>query len=62
MNMSVNANRDPSSRAYQYSGRGNHGFFDGHVEALAPRQLLPPRPAGNPFYHAPIKPGDVPPF
>ena len=60
--LSANVMRDPNSRAYNYAGRGNHCFFDGHVESIAPRQLLPPRPAGNPFYHAPIRPDDVPPF
>jgi prepilin-type N-terminal cleavage/methylation domain-containing protein len=63
-NLSLNAMRDSSSRAYNYAGRGNHCFFDGHVESLAPRQLLRPRPAGNPFYHAPLlqRPVDAPPF
>jgi prepilin-type processing-associated H-X9-DG protein len=61
-NISLNAARDPNSRAYMQSGKGNHCFFDGHVESLSPRQLLPPRPAGNPYYHAPILAGDAPPF
>jgi prepilin-type N-terminal cleavage/methylation domain-containing protein/prepilin-type processing-associated H-X9-DG protein len=61
-NIALNAQRDPNSKAYMQSGKGNHCFFDGHVEALSPRQLLPPRPAGNPYYHAPIVPGDPPPF
>ena len=61
-NISLNAMRDPSSKAYNQSGRGNHCFFDGHVESLSPKQMLPPRPAGNPYYHAPIIAGDQPPF
>ena len=61
-NLSANVMRDPASKAYNYAGRGNHCFFDGHVEAIAPRRLLPSRPQGNPFYHAPILPEDTPPF
>ena len=60
--LSLNAMRDPNSKAYYQSGKGNHCFFDGHVESLSPKQMLPPRPAGNPFYHAPILAGDPPPF
>jgi len=55
-----NARMDPTSRDYNYAGRGNHCFFDGHVESLAPRQLL--SGTGNPYYHAPIQPGDDLPF
>lgn len=57
-NLAVNALRDPTSKAYNQAGRGNHCFFDGHVESIAPRQLLPPRPAGNPFFHGPLTDGD----
>lgn len=57
-NLAVNALRDPTSKAYNTAGRGNHCFFDGHVESIAPRQLLPPRPAGNPFFHGPLTDGD----
>src|SRR3954451_11809015 len=60
--ISLNAMRDPNSKAYYQSGQGNHCFFDGHVESLSPKQLLPPRPAGNPFYHSPIVSGDPLPF
>ena len=63
--LSANVLRDPNSKAYQYAGRGNHGFFDGHVESLAPKQLLPPRPIGNPYFHGPLlegRPGDQEPF
>jgi prepilin-type N-terminal cleavage/methylation domain-containing protein/prepilin-type processing-associated H-X9-DG protein len=58
----LNALRDPSSRGYLMAGRGNHCFFDGHVEALPPAVLLPPRNPGNPYYHAPILPEDPLPF
>jgi prepilin-type N-terminal cleavage/methylation domain-containing protein/prepilin-type processing-associated H-X9-DG protein len=60
--ISLNAMRDPNSKAYYQSGKGNHCFFDGHVESLSPKALLPPRPAGNPNYHAPIVAGDPLPF
>jgi prepilin-type N-terminal cleavage/methylation domain-containing protein/prepilin-type processing-associated H-X9-DG protein len=55
-------NFHPSSRDYNYAGRGNHCFFDGHVESLAPMQLLSPNPPGNPYYHAPVVEGDILPF
>ena len=64
-NLSANVLRDPNSKAYNQAGRGNHGFFDGHVESLSPQVLLPPRPKGNPFYHGPLipgRPGDMEPF
>ena len=57
-----NARNDPLSKDYQNAGRGNFCFFDGHVESLAPKQLLAPRPTGNPYYHAPIVEGDPLPF
>ena len=60
--ISLNAMRDPNSKAYYQSGKGNHCFFDGHVESLSPKAMLPPRPAGNPNYHAPIIAGDPLPF
>ena len=62
INVKSNARLDPMSRDYNISGRGNHCFFDGHVESLAPKQLLSPRPSGNPWYHAPIVEGDGLPF
>jgi prepilin-type processing-associated H-X9-DG protein len=60
INVRSNARMDPTSRDYNYAGRGNHCFFDGHVESLAPKQLL--SGTGNPYYHAPIQPGDDLPF
>jgi prepilin-type processing-associated H-X9-DG protein len=60
INVRSNARLDPMSRDYNYAGRGNHCFFDGHVESLAPRQLL--EGTGNPYYHAPIQPNDPLPF
>jgi len=62
VNIKSNARMDPMSRDYNYAGRGNHCFFDGHVESLAPSQLLSPAPPGNPYYHAPIVEGDALPF
>lgn len=62
INVRGNARLDPSSKEYNYAGRGNFCFFDGHVESLAPRQLLSPRPGGNPYYHAPVLEGDPLPF
>jgi prepilin-type N-terminal cleavage/methylation domain-containing protein/prepilin-type processing-associated H-X9-DG protein len=62
INIRSNARNDPMSRDYNYAGRGNHCFFDGHVEVLAPMQLLSPNPPGNPYYHAPIVEGDPLPF
>jgi prepilin-type N-terminal cleavage/methylation domain-containing protein/prepilin-type processing-associated H-X9-DG protein len=57
--MRENARINPTSKEYNYAGRGNYCFFDGHVESLAPKQLLPPRPTGNPNFHAPLL-GDEP--
>jgi prepilin-type N-terminal cleavage/methylation domain-containing protein/prepilin-type processing-associated H-X9-DG protein len=62
VNMKSNARLNPTSREYNYAGRGNFCFFDGHVEQLAPSQLIHPRGRGNPFYHAPLVEGDIPPF
>ena len=60
INLRGNARLDPLSRDYNYAGRGNHCFFDGHVESLAPHQLL--SGGGNPYYHAPLVEGDDLPF
>ena len=46
----------PDHPEYKSKGRGNFGFFDGHVESLAPKDLL--KPTGNWNYHAPLKMGD----
>jgi prepilin-type N-terminal cleavage/methylation domain-containing protein/prepilin-type processing-associated H-X9-DG protein len=37
------------SPAYMATGRGNFGFFDGHVEALSPQQIN-----DNPAYYSPL--------
>ena len=62
INLRSNARLNPQSRDYNYAGRANYCFFDGHVEQLAPRQLIAPRGTGNPFYHAPLVEGDPVPF
>lgn len=49
---------NPTHPEYRTKGRGNFGFFDGHVESLAPNDLLPPN--GKWFYHGPLKTGDHP--
>jgi prepilin-type N-terminal cleavage/methylation domain-containing protein/prepilin-type processing-associated H-X9-DG protein len=46
----------PTTPEYKSKGRGNHCFFDGHVESLAPGQLL--KPTGDPRYHFPLLVGD----
>jgi prepilin-type processing-associated H-X9-DG protein len=33
------ANGSPAWESYKNNGRGNHAFFDGHVEALTPNQI-----------------------
>ena len=40
----LNAKRvtNPTAAAYRSSGRGNHVFFDGHVELLTPGEILKP--------------------
>lgn len=62
INLRGNARLEPSSKDYNYAGRGSFCFFDGHVESLAPKQLLSPRPSGNPNYHTPVLEGDPLPF
>jgi prepilin-type processing-associated H-X9-DG protein len=52
----LNALRDPNSRAYNYAGRGNMCFFDGHVATHSPRELLDP--LTGPKYHCPLVEGD----
>jgi prepilin-type N-terminal cleavage/methylation domain-containing protein/prepilin-type processing-associated H-X9-DG protein len=55
-NMKDAYRNNPNAPEYRSAGRGNHCFFDGHVESLAPGDLLPPR--GNKLYHAPLVTGD----
>ncbi|MCY2950627.1 MAG: prepilin-type N-terminal cleavage/methylation domain-containing protein [Planctomycetota bacterium] len=47
---------DPSKPEYYSKGRGNHCFFDGHVESLTPSELIPPK--GKRSYHSPLIAGD----
>ena len=49
---------NPTSPEYKSKGRGSFGFFDGHVESLAPDEIQPPK--GSWFYHGPLKSGDHP--
>lgn len=44
--------QDPNSRIREESGRGNHCFFDGHVESLHPLDLLN---SHNAFRYGPLK-------
>ncbi len=55
-NMKDSYRNNPSSPQYATLGLGNFCFFDGHVEAIAPGSLLPPR--GSPQYHFPLVMGD----
>ncbi|HZN69425.1 MAG TPA: prepilin-type N-terminal cleavage/methylation domain-containing protein [Tepidisphaeraceae bacterium] len=52
----LNALRNPGSRAYNYAGRGNMCFFDGHVATHSPRELLDP--VTGPKFHCPLVEGD----
>ena len=63
----LNAFRDnPTSSEWRSKGRGNFGFFDGHVESLAPGQILPKSgnftnsnpPEQASLYHRPLYEGD----
>jgi prepilin-type processing-associated H-X9-DG protein len=59
-NMSNAYRNNPNSNEYRTKGRGNFCFFDGHVESLAPSDLLRP-PAGkigSERYHFPLIAGD----
>ena len=53
----LNALRDPTSIAYQHSGRGNFCYFDGHVESHSPRELMDTR---NRKWHRPLTSNDAP--
>jgi len=60
-NMSQGFRNVPNSSQYKNQGRGNHCFFDGHVESLSPAQLLPPTQGGqvgSERYHKPLVKGD----
>jgi prepilin-type N-terminal cleavage/methylation domain-containing protein/prepilin-type processing-associated H-X9-DG protein len=47
---------NPNVPEYYTKGRGNHCFFDGHVESIAPADLIPPK--GKAQYHFPLVQGD----
>ena len=53
----LNALRDPLSKGYQNAGRGNHCFFDGHVESLSPKEMMA---TPNRVWHRPLSPTDAP--
>ena len=55
VNLKSNARVDPTSRDYNYAGRGNVCFFDGHVVSMSPQELLDPL---NSKLHRPLVPGD----
>ncbi|HEV8604379.1 MAG TPA: prepilin-type N-terminal cleavage/methylation domain-containing protein [Tepidisphaeraceae bacterium] len=60
-NMSQGYRNQPNTTEYKTKGRGNFCFFDGHVESLSPRELLPPSQGGNlgsERYHFPLVAGD----
>ena len=52
----LNALRDPASKGYLLAGRGNMCFFDGHVEPMAPGELMDP--IKGPKYFCPLVEGD----
>jgi prepilin-type processing-associated H-X9-DG protein len=56
INMKDAYRSNPNAPGFYSEARGNFGFFDGHVETLAPSQILPPK--GKPGYHFPLIPGD----
>jgi prepilin-type N-terminal cleavage/methylation domain-containing protein/prepilin-type processing-associated H-X9-DG protein len=53
MGMRTDFRNNPNSPDYKSKGRGNFGFFDGHVESLSPGQVL-----ANKKYHVPLIKGD----
>lgn len=57
-NMKSSYRNNPTTPEYWTVGRGQFCFFDGHVELIAPRDLIPPK--GNKLYHSPLVPGDPP--
>ena len=69
-NMPASFRERPDTAEYKTKGRGNHCFFDGHVESLSPRELLPPNgrgpsgynqqggTVGSEKYHFPLVKGD----
>jgi len=54
---SLNAKRDQNSKGYYSGGRGNMCFFDGHVEAMSPKELIGD-PVLSPRWHCPLVEGD----
>jgi len=59
--MSVAYRNQPNTTQYKTMGRGNHCFFDGHVESLSPSDLLPQSQGGkigSERYHFPLVLGD----
>jgi prepilin-type processing-associated H-X9-DG protein len=56
-NEALNALRRPASKAYNYAGRGNMCFFDGHVVLMAPQELIGD-PVLSPKWHCPLIEGD----
>ena len=60
-NMNQAFRNQPNTTQYKTMGRGNHCFFDGHVESLSTAQLLPPSQGGqvgSEHYHTPLVKGD----
>ena len=54
-NLKSNARLQPDSRDYNYAGRGNVCFFDGHVVSMSPEELLAQK---NRKLHRPLLEGD----
>jgi prepilin-type N-terminal cleavage/methylation domain-containing protein len=48
-NLAANAVRDPNSNIFKDAGRGNHCFFDGHIESINPRRLMNEKYINDPF-------------
>jgi prepilin-type N-terminal cleavage/methylation domain-containing protein/prepilin-type processing-associated H-X9-DG protein len=60
-NMRDSYRSQPNTSIYKNNGKGNYCFFDGHVEALTPADLLPPSQGGkngSERYHFPLVAGD----
>jgi prepilin-type N-terminal cleavage/methylation domain-containing protein len=52
-NLSANAVRNPNSDIFKDAGRGNHCFFDGHIESINPRRLMTEAYINDPFAQSP---------